>query len=348
MRKTSWIVAGIALLSMGGTAHYALDVAASGTSPAGMVWVPGGQFAMGCEVSGESFCTLDGSHVTADAQPIHQVKVDGFWMDRTEVTNEQFREFVEATGYLTVAERALAPAQYPGVAPEDLVPGSAVFTPTPGPVPLRDALSWWAYAPGASWRQPTGPGSDLEGKGSYPVVHVAYEDAEAYAKWAGKRLPTEAEWEFAARGGLQEKFFTWGDELKPGGRWMANIYQGQFPVRDEGEDGFAGVAPVAQFPPNGYGLHDMAGNVWEWCGDWYRPDTYQQDASAGPLTTNPTGPQDSYDPAEPSSPKKVHRGGSFLCTDSYCTRYMVGTRGKGEVSSATNHLGFRCVKQTSR
>jgi formylglycine-generating enzyme required for sulfatase activity len=214
-------------------------------------------------------------------------------------------------------------------------------------VSLDDYFQWWRYQKGANWRHPEGPGSDLTGKESYPVVHVAYGDAAAYAQWAGKRLPTEAEWEFAARGGLTGKTYAWGDELKPGGRWMANIYEGRFPVQDDGEDGFAGIAPVAQFPPNGYGLYDVAGNVWEWVSDWYRPDTFAQLAAAGGVARNPRGPAAPYDPAEPSEKKRVHRGGSFLCTDQYCTRYMVGTRGKGEISTGSNHLGFRCVRPPS-
>ena len=221
--------------------------------------------------------------------------------------------------------------------------GSTVFTPTTNAVPLNDYYQWWRYVHGANWRHPTGPDSDLKGRGNYPVVQIAYADAVAYAKWAGKRLPTEAEWEFAARGGLTGKTYAWGDELKPGGRWMANIYEGQFPVKDTGADGFAGIAPVAQFPPNGYGLYDMAGNVWQWCSDWYRPDYYTTLKLTGAIIRNPQGPSSSYDPGD-DQPQRVHRGGSFLCTDQYCTRYMMGTRGKGDVDTGSNHVGFRCVK----
>jgi formylglycine-generating enzyme len=313
-----------------------------GPAPEGMVWIPGGEFSMGSDAACESLCGLPG--VTRDAVPIHRVYVDGFWMDKTDVTNEKFQEFVKATGYVTIAERAPTREEFPTAPPENLVAGSTVFTPTPGPVPLNNYFQWWRYQHGANWRHPEGPGTDLRGKEKYPVVHIAYPDAAAYAKWAGKRLPTEAEWEFAARGGLSGKTYAWGDVLKPGGKWMANIYQGQFPVSDSGEDGFAGIAPVAQFPPNGYGLYDMAGNVWQWCSDWYRNDYYEQLAAAGGIARNPQGPETPFDPLEPTEKKRVHRGGSFLCTDQYCTRYMVGTRGKGEITTGSNHLGFRCVK----
>ena len=315
-------------------------------SPEGMVWVPGGEFSMGSDESGESLCSQPG--VTRDAQPIHRVYVDGFWMDATEVTNEQFERFVKATGYRTIAEIAPTKEEFPTAPPETLVAGSTVFTPTPGPVKLNDMFQWWRYQHGANWRHPTGPDSDLKGREKYPVVQVGYPDAEAYAKWAGKRLPTEAEWEFAARGGLSGKLYGWGDELKPKDKWMANIYEGRFPVKDTADDGFAGIAPAKSFPPNGYGLYDVAGNVWEWCSDWYRPDYYARlTLAGGSVAHNPPGPTSPYDPAEPTEKKRVHRGGSFLCTDQYCTRYMVGTRGKGEVTTGSNHVGFRCVKVVS-
>ena len=312
-------------------------------APAGMVWIPGGEFSMG---SVDPRTLPQGGHdPMGDTRPIHRVYVDGFFMDATEVTNDQFARFVAATGYLTVAERAPTQEEFPGAPPENLVAGSVVFAPPSTSVPLDDHYQWWTYVRGADWRHPEGPQSSIAGRGSYPVVHVAYPDAVAFAAWAGKRLPTEAEWEFAARGGLSGKPYAWGDDLRPGGKWMANIYQGRFPVKgeDKAEDGFAGIAPVAQFPPNGYGLYDVAGNVWEWTTDWYRADTYATLAAAGGIARNPHGPESALDPAEPSEPKRVHRGGSFLCTDQYCTRYMIGTRGKGEVDTGSNHLGFRCV-----
>ena len=317
---------------------------APGAAPPGMCWIPGGEFSMGSDVESENLCSLPG--VTRDAAPIHRVRVKGFWMDTTEVTNAEFEAFVAATGYVTVAEQKPTQEEFPTAPPENLVAGSTVFTPSAQAVPLDDYFRWWSYVPGADWRHPTGPDSNIVGRAQFPVVQVAYEDAVAYATWAGKRLPTEAEWEFAARGGLAGRLYAWGDELRPGGKFQANIYQGDFPVVDGdiGEDGFKGIAPVAQYPPNHYGLHDVAGNVWEWVSDWYRPDTYARRKLAGKVAVDPTGPDRSYDPAEPGQPKRVHRGGSFLCTDRYCTRYMIGTRGKGEVRTASNHLGFRCVK----
>jgi sulfatase modifying factor 1 len=313
-----------------------------GPAPEGMVWIPGGEFSMGSTVETEALCGQPG--VTRDALPVHRVYVDGFWMDATEVTNEKFEQFVKATGYITIAERTPTKEEFPTAPPENLVAGSTVFTPTPGPVPLDNFYHWWRYQKGANWRHPEGPDSDLKGREKYPAVHVAYDDAVAYAKWAGKRLPTEAEFEFAARGGKPGLIYAWGNELHPGGKFMANTYQGTFPVKDSAEDGFAGIAPVAQFPPNPYGLYDITGNVWEWCSDWYRPDYYATLADARGVVRNPQGPDVPFDPSEPTEKKRVHRGGSFLCTDQYCTRYMVGTRGKGEVSTGSNHLGFRCVK----
>jgi formylglycine-generating enzyme required for sulfatase activity len=270
--------------------------------------------------------------------------VDGFFMDATDVTNHQFEKFVKATHYVTVAERKPRAEDFPGAPPENLVAGSVVFSPPDHPVPLDNHFQWWTYVHGANWRHPLGPKSDIKGNETYPVVHIAYEDALAYATWAGKRLPTEAEWEFAARGGLAGKPFVWGDEFRPNGKWMANTYQGQFPLKDNGEDGHVGITAVAQFPPNGYGLYDMAGNVWQWTNDWYRPDYYEHLAASSSIAWNPQGSDSPYDPSEPREKKKVQRGGSFLCTDQYCSRYIVGTRGKGEVSTGTNHLGFRCVK----
>ncbi len=322
--------------------------------PVGMVWIPAGKFHMGGpskETCREIFRTVkvgqpccpmlwDGF---ADAQPIHEVEVQGFWMDETEVTNAQFREFVDSTGYVTLAERKPRPEDFPGAPPKALVPGALCFRRPLPDADLRNQHAWWEYVPGASWKHPAGPGSDLAGKERYPVVHVAHEDAEAFAKWAGKRLPTEAEWERAARGGKEREIYPWGNDFRPGGKWMANTWQGRFPLEDIAEDGWKGLTPVGQFPPNFYGLYDVAGNVWEWCSDWYRPDTYQKNKTKG-LVRNPRGPGDSFDPDEPGQKKRSHRGGSFLCSDQFCFRYILGTRAKGEVSTGTCHLGFRCVR----
>lgn len=314
------------------------------SAPAGMVWIPGGEFSMGSRDPRGDLC--GGSESMDDARPVHRVQVDGFWMDRTEVTNAEFVRFVAATKYVTMAERPLRPADFPMVPPDKLVPGSIVFTPPKQAVPLDNAFRWWAWVPGANWRHPEGPASDLKGREKHPVVHIAYEDAAAYAKWAGKDLPTEAQWEFAARGGRSGELYAWGNDLNPDGRKMANIWEGEFPHKNSAADGFTGAAPVASFPANGYGLHDVAGNVWEWCQDWYRPDAYSR-RIAQEVIKNPVGPAqaESYDPAEPGMVKRVQRGGSFLCTDQYCTRYMVGTRGKGAPDTSSNHLGFRCVKK---
>ncbi|MEI6082446.1 MAG: formylglycine-generating enzyme family protein [Verrucomicrobiota bacterium] len=317
---------------------------APGPAPHGMVWIPGGEFSMGStgKTSEKSCRSLCSEATVGDAQPVHRVSVDGFWMDATDVTNDEFGKFVKATGYVTIAERVPTKEEFPNAPSENLVAGSVVFTPTKEPVPLDDHFRWWSYVKGANWRHPSGPDSSIKAHGNDPVVQVAFEDALAYAKWAGKRLPTEAEWEFAQRGGLSGNLYAWGDEFKPSAKYMANTYQGVFPAKDTGEDGFAGISPVKSFPPNGYGLYDMAGNVWQWCSDWYRPDAYAADAKNA-VTCNPKGPDSSLDPEEPGIQKRVQRGGSFLCTDQYCTRYMAGTRGKGEANTGTNHTGFRCV-----
>lgn len=302
-------------------------------APEGMAWVPGGTFWMGCENCG-----------MPDALPAHLVSIDAFWMDRTPVTNAVFQRFVAATGHVTVAERPLDPRDYPGVPKDKLVPGSAVFNPTSEPVPLDNPLQWWRYTPGANWKHPEGPSSSIRDRAEHPVVHIAFEDASAYAKWAGKRLPTEAEFEFAARGGLDRNLFPWGNELTPGNKAVANTWQGRFPARDHGEDGYPGTSPVTAFPPTGFGLYDMGGNVWQWCADWYRADYYAELAKADSIARNPEGPGDSLDPHEPCAAKRVLRGGSYLCTDQYCARYLVGSRGKSEVSSGASNLGFRLVR----
>lgn len=303
-----------------------------GGSPEEMVWVPGGEFWMGTDHSR-----------MGDSRPVHRVYVDGFWMDKTEVTNAQFAKFVENTGYVTLAEKTPTAAEFPGAPPENLVAGSVIFQPPDHDVPLDNHFRWWGYVKGANWRHPEGPNSDLKGKEAHPVVHVAWPDAVAYAAWAGKRLPTEAEWEFAARGGLDRKPYVWGDEFAPAGRQESNIFQGAFPNRNTLEDGYRTTAPAGSFKANGYGLYDMAGNVWEWVADWYRPDTYAQQAAQG-VARNPRGPSGSFDPSEPGIPKRVMRSGSFLCSDQYCSRYMPGGRGKGDINTGTNHLGFRCVR----
>jgi formylglycine-generating enzyme required for sulfatase activity len=306
-----------------------------GGAPANMVWIPGGEFAMGSR-----------DPAMRDAQPIHRVAVDGFWIDVTEVTNREFTAFVEATGYRTVAERTPRAEDYPGAPPENLVAGSVVFTPPAGPVPLDTHFRWWQYRAGANWRRPEGPGSAIARRLDHPVVHVAIEDVLAFARWAGKRLPTEAEWEFAARGGLSAKRYVWGDDFAPGGRLMANTFQGHFPHANAVADGHVATAPVRSFSPNGFGLYDMAGNVWEWVSDWYRDDYYASLAGSPPPVRNPRGVEErnSLDGDEPGVAKRVMKGGSFLCTDQYCTRYDPGSRGKGAPDTGTNHLGFRLVK----
>ena len=293
---------------------------------------------------------------TDDAQadpaerPAHLVRVNGFWIDQTEVTNAEFRRFVGATGYVTTAERPVdwnqlktqVPPGTPRPPDEQLTPGSLVFSPPDRPVPLDDITNWWRWVPGANWKHPEGPGSSIDGKDDHPVVQVSWDDAVAYARWAGKRLPTEAEWEFASRGGLAGKKYAWGDELQPAGKNLANTWQGHFPETNTDEDGFPRTSPVKSFPANGFGLYDMIGNVWEWCSDWYRPDTYRLDASST-VVQDPTGPEKSYDPAEPYQPKRVTRGGSFLCSANFCTNYRPSARRGTATDSGMSHLGFRCV-----
>jgi formylglycine-generating enzyme required for sulfatase activity len=310
--------------------------------PIGMVFIPGGEFSMG----GVNPVGMKdgGKEAMNDARPVHRVRLNAFFMDVTEVTNAQIAEFVKATGYKTSAEIVPTQEEFPDAPPENLGAGSVVFTPPASKVDLDNFYQWWQYVPGADWKHPEGPKSSLKDKENHPVVNIAWKDAAAYAKWAGKRLPTEAEWEFAARGGEAGAMYPWGNQMHPEeGKWMANIFQGSFPDRNEVKDGYITTAPVKQFPANAFGLYDIAGNVWEWCNDWYRFDYYES-LKGEAVVENPQGPKDSYDPAEPNEKKKVQRGGSFLCTEQYCTRYMVGTRGKGELTSGANHLGFRCVK----
>lgn len=305
----------------------AAQTAPPGPAPEGMVWIPGGTFRMGSEEG------------LPDERPVHEVTVDGFWMDQTEITNSQFAKFVAETGYVTIAEQKPKAEDFPGVPEDKLVAGSVVFTPPPGPIPLNDFFQWWSYVPGANWRHPNGPESSIEGSDQHPVVHVAWDDAAAYCKWASKRLPTEAEWEFAARGGLEKQTYMWGEERNPGGAWLTNIWQGAFPHQNSKSDGFESTAPVGSFPANGYNLYDMSGNVWEWCADWYRPDYYETSPK-----TNPKGPESSHDPREPGIQKRVTRGGSYLCSDEYCIGYRPSARMKSSVDTGLGHTGFRCAR----
>lgn len=319
---------------------------AAHSSPASksMVWIPGGKFTMGSQD--------DGSR--RNEGPPHSVEVDGFWMDQSPVTNQEFEKFVKATGYVTTAERKPTwdelKKQLPpdAVKPDDsvLVAGSMVFTPSNGPVDLQDMANFWRWVPGASWRHPEGPASNLKGRMNHPVVQVSWFDAEAYAKWAGKRLPTEAEWEFASRGGLEQKKFPWGNETTPNGKFMANTWQGEFPYKNTGEDGFVGTAPVKSFPPNGFGLYDMVGNVWQWVSDWYRPDTFAQRANE-PSCHNPTGPAKSWSPINPAQEERVTKGGSFLCHVSYCESYRPSARRGTPPDTGMSHIGFRCARSAT-
>jgi formylglycine-generating enzyme required for sulfatase activity len=304
-----------------------------GEAPDGMAWVAGATFRMGSDV-----------HYAEEA-PAHRVAVSGFWIDVHQVTNRDFAAFADATGYVTVAERPLDPADFPGAPAENLVPGSLVFTRTAGPVDLRHINQWWTWTPGADWRHPAGPRSGLAGREDHPVVHVAYEDAAAYAAWAGKALPTEAQWELAARGGLDGAAFTWGDEPEPPGERRANFWHGAFPWR--ADPGYGSTTPVGAFPPNGHGLHDMAGNVWEWTADWYaarHPDDATRPCC---IPRDPRGGSEggSADPAQPQFPipRKVIKGGSYLCADSYCRRYRPAARRPQMIDTGMSHIGFRCV-----
>lgn len=304
-----------------------------------MIWIAGGVFRMGSD-----------RHYPEEA-PVHRVAVDGFWIDRHPVTNAQFQQFVEATGHVTVAEIPPDPADYPGALPHMLYAGSLVFRRPERKVDLRDWGRWWTFLKGADWCHPYGPKSSIEGLDDHPVVHVAYADALAYARWAGKDLPTEAEWEFAARGGLDGAEFAWGDEFTPGGRHMANTWQGAFPRQNLGTDGYLRTSPVAAFPPNGYGLHDMIGNVWEWTSDWFVPRHAADAPKACCIPQNPRGGREeqSYDPCQPNIriPRKVLKGGSHLCAPNYCRRYRPAARHPEPVDTSTCHVGFRCVVRPS-
>ncbi len=314
-------------------------------SPEEMIWIAGGEFTMG----------TDEKEAYDPERPAHRVKVDGFWLDEHEVTNAQFRKFIETTRYVTTAEQKpdweeLKKQVAPGTPKPNeslLVPASLVFIAPDNPISLNDFTQWWSWVPGAEWRHPTGPQSSIEGMDPYPAIHVSWFDAESYCQWAGKRLPTEAEWEFAARGGLEGKRYAWGDEFQPKGEWMANTFQGNFPNSDSGEDGFKGVAPVKSFRPNGYSLYDMIGNVWEWTSDWFRADAYPALAKER-VIVNPKGPGESFDPAEPYTPKRVTKGGSFLCSSGYCINYRPSARRGTAPDSGSSNIGFRCVAKSAK
>ncbi|MCM8732448.1 formylglycine-generating enzyme family protein [Hephaestia sp. GCM10023244] len=296
--------------------------------------IDGGDFAMGSD------------RFYPEEVPVRQVRVDSFWIDEAPVTNADFARFVAATGHVTMAEIAPDPADYPGMLPEMAQPGSAVFRKTAAPVDLGDASQWWHYCFGADWRHPRGPATTIEGLDDHPVVHVAYSDAEAYAAWAGKQLPTEAEWEFAARGGLDGTDYAWGDELAPGGKMLANYWQGMFPLANQMLDGWEWTSPVRSFPANGYGLYDMIGNVWEWTADWYALGSATKPAQSCCMPTNPKGgrERDSYDPMLGIQiPRKVVKGGSHLCAPNYCQRYRPAARHPETIDTSTSHIGFRCI-----
>jgi len=310
-------------------------------APSGMAWIPSGEFSMGSDLPGGQ----------ANEKPVVKVEVEGFWIDEHDVTNAEFRKFVEATGYKTTAEqpesweelKKQVPPGTPKPPDEMLQPGSLVFTPASGPVDLRDMSGWWRWTPGANWQHPEGPDSNLDGRDQHPVVQVSWYDAVAYAKWAGKRLPTEAEWEYAARGGLEGKRFVWGNEFRPGGKYMANTWTGEFPYKNTKEDGFAGTSPVKSFPPNGYGLYDMAGNVWQWTADIYRADMHARISENMCCSSSTTV---SFDPTRlvVDAEERVTKGGSFLCSASYCESYRPAARRGTPPDTGTSHIGFRCAK----
>jgi formylglycine-generating enzyme len=310
------------------------------SAPAGMVWIAGREFRMGS----------DDPLSHPEEEPPHRTRVKSFWIDEHEVTNAEFRKFVQATEYVTTAERPVdweelkkqVPPGTPKPPDEKLPPGSLVFTPPKHSVPLNDINGWWTWTTGANWQHPEGPSSNLDGRENHPVVQVSWDDAVMYARWAGKRLPTEAEWELAARGGLEAKPFCWGDEYFSDEKPQANIWQGDFPESNTLEDKFARTAPVKSFPPNGYGLYDMAGNVWEWCSDWYDV-TYYARLDPTQIADNPRGPDRSFNPMNPYEPQRSQRGGSFLCSDSYCSRYRPGARHGCSPETGMSHCGFRCV-----
>jgi formylglycine-generating enzyme len=304
-----------------------------------MAWIPGGTFLMGS------------NDFYPEERPVHRVTVDGFWADEHPVTNAEFRRFAQATDYVTAAERPPDPADYPGIDPALLVPGSLVFRRPPRPVSLRDYHAWWAYAPGACWSHPEGPTSTLDGRDHHPVVHIAYEDADAYARWAGKALPTEAEWEFAARGGLEGAIFAWGDEFAPEGSMPANTWQGEFPWQNLLTDGYEGTSPVGAFPANGYGLYDVAGNVWEWTSDFFTPRHPDEVARACCVPRNPRveSAEQSYAAGRPDAhiPRRVLKGGSHLCAPNYCLRYRPAARQGEATDTSACHIGFRCIARTA-
>ncbi|MEP7318982.1 MAG: formylglycine-generating enzyme family protein [Panacibacter sp.] len=311
----------------------------SGTGTDGMVQIPGGTFMMGG----------DNSQAGKDEYPKHKVTLSSFYMDITEVTNAQFAAFVKATGYITTAEikpkwediQKQVPPGTPKPPDDQLVAASLVFKQASQPISMDNYAQWWEWTPGANWMHPEGPGSNIQGKDNYPVVQVSWDDALAYCKWAGKRLPTEAEWEFAARGGLVNNIYSWGNEPVDQGSAKCNSWQGQFPYKNTEKDGFLRAAPIKSFKPNGYGLFDMSGNVWEWCSDWYDFNYY---ATIKDGAINPKGPAKSLDPDEPYTPKHSVRGGSFLCNDSYCSGYRAARRMKSSPDTGMEHTGFRCVK----